>query len=130
MIFAGMLNLRTAVIELDGGPIWMLHGPFGSKADMGAAKRHVCFTPKSDPESEIPEKAMSALPPIADMCSAIRHVCFGPIADSCTAAKRDRYSITSSACRFSVSGILSPRVLADLRLTNSSTLVPCWTGRL
>jgi hypothetical protein len=67
--FARMLNLRTAVIELDGGPIWMLHVRFGSKADMCAAKRHVCFTPNSDRESEIPQKAMSALPPKAD----IRH---------------------------------------------------------
>ena len=45
-------------------------------------------------------------------------------------SKKGRHSINSSACTFSVSGILSPRVLADLRLTNSSTFVPCWTGRL
>jgi hypothetical protein len=32
-------------------------------------------------ESEIPEKAMSALAPKADICSAPAHVCFGPIAD-------------------------------------------------
>jgi hypothetical protein len=79
--FARMLNLRTAVIELDGGPIWMLHVRFGSKADMCAAKRHVCFTPNSDRESEIPQKAMSALPPKADMCGAMGDVRFGPIAD-------------------------------------------------
>ena len=54
---------------------------FGSKADMCAAKRHVCFTPNSDRGSGLPQTAMSALPPIADMCSAIRHVCFGPKAD-------------------------------------------------
>src|SRR5262249_1306008 len=29
---------------------------------MCAAKRHVCFTPNSDRESEIPQKAMSAYP--------------------------------------------------------------------
>src|SRR5262245_32945344 len=51
---------------------------FGSKADMCAAKRHVCFTPNSDRESEIPQKAMSALPPKADMCGATRDVRFGP----------------------------------------------------
>jgi hypothetical protein len=48
---------------------------------MCAAKRHVCFTPESDRESEIPQKAMSALPLKADMCSALVHVRFGPIAD-------------------------------------------------
>src|SRR5262245_23965788 len=46
-----------------------------------AAKRHVCFTPNSDRESEIPQKAMSALPPKADKCSAIANVRFGPKAD-------------------------------------------------
>jgi hypothetical protein len=54
---------------------------FGSKADMCAAKRHVCFTPNSDRESEIPQKAMSALPPKADMCGATGDVRFGPKAD-------------------------------------------------
>jgi hypothetical protein len=56
---------------------------FGSKADMCAAKRHVCFTPNSDRESEIPQKAMSALPPKADMCGANTNVRFGPKADIC-----------------------------------------------
>src|SRR5262249_21995225 len=54
---------------------------FGSKADICAAISHVRFTPNSDRESEIPQKAMSALPPKADMCGALVHVCFGPIAD-------------------------------------------------
>src|SRR5262245_52136442 len=36
---------------------------------------NVCFTPNSDRESEIPQNAMSALPPKADMCSALAHVC-------------------------------------------------------
>src|SRR5262245_7998929 len=67
MIFAGMLNLRTAVIELDGGPIWMLHVRFGSKADMCVAK-----------------KACPLYPPKADMCGALADVRFGPIADSCS----------------------------------------------
>ena len=48
---------------------------------MCGALAHVCFTPNSDLESEIPQKAMSASPPKADMCSALAHVCFGPIAD-------------------------------------------------
>jgi hypothetical protein len=60
---------------------------------MCAAKRHVCFTPNSDLESEIPQKAMSALHPIADMCSATRDVRFGPKADAaqsvCSDASRD-----------------------------------------
>src|SRR5262245_33762858 len=48
---------------------------------MCAAKRNVRFTPNSDRESEIPQKAVSALPPKADPCSAQAHVRFGPIAD-------------------------------------------------
>jgi hypothetical protein len=48
---------------------------------MCGAKRHVCFTPNSDRESEIPQKAMSALPLKADMCGALANVCFGPKAD-------------------------------------------------
>ena len=43
--------------------------------------------------------------------------------------KADIYSITSSGCTSSVFGILSPSALADLRLINNSTFVPCWTGR-
>jgi hypothetical protein len=39
---------------------------FGSEADMCSAKRHVCFTPNSDRESEI---------------SAKGHVCFTPESD-------------------------------------------------
>jgi hypothetical protein len=50
---------------------------FGSKADMCGATDDVRFTPESDCESEIPQKAMSALPP----CSAMSNVCFGPKAD-------------------------------------------------
>jgi hypothetical protein len=49
---------------------------------MCAAKRHVCFTPNSDRESEIPQMAMSALPPKADMCGANTNVRFGPKADT------------------------------------------------
>jgi hypothetical protein len=48
---------------------------------MCAAKRHVCFTPNSDRESEIPQMTMSALPPKADTCDATGDVRFGPKAD-------------------------------------------------
>src|SRR5262245_26803926 len=58
-----------------------MHVRFGSKADICAATSHVRFTPNSDRESEIPQKAMSALPPKADMCGAIAYVCYGPKAD-------------------------------------------------
>jgi hypothetical protein len=63
---------------------------FGSKADMCAAKRHVRFTPNSDRESVIPQKAMSALPSKADMCGATDYVCFGPKADIGNFNFRDR----------------------------------------
>jgi hypothetical protein len=54
---------------------------FGSKADICVAKGHVRFTPNSDRESEIPQKAMSALAPKTDMCGADTDVRFGPKAD-------------------------------------------------
>ena len=62
-----------------------------SEMGLCAARRHVCFTPNSDRESEIPQKVMSALPPKADMCSAQAHVCFGPIADMCGATTDVRF---------------------------------------
>jgi hypothetical protein len=40
------------------------------------------MTPNSDREGEIPQKAMSALPPKADMCGAKRNVRFGPEAEA------------------------------------------------
>jgi hypothetical protein len=43
-----------------------------------------------------PQKAMSALPLIANIGGATAHVRFGPTADSCSAAQRIRYSITSA----------------------------------
>jgi hypothetical protein len=49
---------------------------------MCGARRHVRFTPNSDRESEIPQKAMCALAPKADMCGALAYVCFGPKADT------------------------------------------------
>src|SRR5262249_40165569 len=63
--------------RMSDGPVRGTHVRFGSKADICSAKRHVCFTPNSDRESEIPQKAMSALPPKADMCNAPAHVDMG-----------------------------------------------------
>jgi hypothetical protein len=74
---------------------------FGSLADICAATSHVRFTPNSDRESEIPQKAMSALAPKADMCGAATDVRFGPIADVGSAAKTvstvTRFSLTRRA---------------------------------
>ena len=39
------------------------------------------------------------------------------------------YSITSSAVASSLSGTVRPSALAVLRLTTSSNVVGCWTGR-
>src|SRR5215468_9255928 len=108
-----MLNLRTAVIELDGGPIWMLHVRFGSKADMCAAKGHVRFTPNSDRECGFPQRVMSALPPIADMCSALAHVRFGPKADKAAfcSAKVATESRLSTTVMSALSATFSGRML-------------------
>src|SRR5262249_47320955 len=70
---------------------------FGSQADIGGAKTHVCFTPNSDRESGLPQTVMSALLPKADMCSAVGYVRFGPKADSCSAAKRSLFDHLVSA---------------------------------
>jgi hypothetical protein len=51
-------------------------------------------------------------------------------ADSCIAAKRRLYSITSSARASIVGGTSSPRALAVLRLMTSSNLTPRMTGRV
>ena len=70
---------------------------------MCSAQRHVRFTPNSDLECEIPQKAMSALPPKADMCSAKADVCYGPKADIklmriAAPSKFDLDSSISAAC--------------------------------
>jgi len=83
---------------------------------MCGARAHVRFTPNSDRESEIPQKAMSALPPKADMCGAARDVRFGPKADI-------THSITSSACASSDGPIVSPNAFAVLRFRTNSNLV-------
>ena len=85
---------------------------------MCTATSHVRFTPNSDRESDIPQKAMSALPPKADMCSATRHVRFVPIADIAAT-----YSITSSAAFSKPNGTVRPSALAVFRLMTKSNLV-------
>src|SRR5215471_4560279 len=72
----------TSPITMGGGPLRRRSDVrFGSEADMCSANRRVRFSSNSDPESEFPQKAMSALPPKADICSALADVCFGPKAD-------------------------------------------------
>src|SRR5262249_28800976 len=44
--------LSVRMVRTDAGFRTVGHVRFGSKADMCAAKRHVCFTPNSDRESE------------------------------------------------------------------------------
>jgi hypothetical protein len=69
---------RLSVLDVAVG---LLHGRFGSLADICSAKGHVRFAPNSDRESGLPQTVMSALPPKADMCGANGDVRFGPIAD-------------------------------------------------
>jgi hypothetical protein len=90
----------------------------GQKQTYAAHQPHVRFTPNSDRESEIPQKAMSALPPKADMCSAIRDVRFGPKADMAT-----DYSTTSSTIESRPAGKARPNAFAVLRLITNSNLV-------
>ena len=52
-----------------------------------------------------------------------------PIASSQTRTSAALHSITWSARPRSESGKVTPRVLAVVRLINSSTFVTCWTGR-
>ena len=72
---------------------------------------------------------MSALPPKADIRPRDQDVCFGPKSDSCSAAKMDRYSITSSALACNDNGTVRPSALAVLRLMTRSNLVGNMTGR-
>jgi hypothetical protein len=100
-----------------------LHVRFGSKVDICDATAHVRFTPNSDRKSGLPRKVVSALPPKADMfavqlgMSALGHKRTSP------------YSITSSARASSIGGTVRPMALPVLRLTISSNLVGCSTGR-
>jgi len=90
---------------------------FGSKADICGAKRNVRFTPNIDRESEIPQKAMSALPPKADMCGATRDVRFGPKADICTASVHVRFTPKSEHRALSFKRQLGPQ--AGVLLTSA-----------
>jgi hypothetical protein len=64
--------LDAAKAESRGGCLWGNRGRAGNGAasQKRADEHDVRVTPNSDRESEIPQKAMSALPPKADMCSA------------------------------------------------------------
>ena len=83
----------------------------GHKRTYASAKRHVRFTPKSGHV-----QCNSVCPPCAN--SGLMH-----------RSKTDCYSITSSARSRNNSGIAKPRTLAAIRLTTSSNLVGCSTGR-
>src|SRR5258706_12454259 len=69
------------------------------------------------------EQMFSALPPRADIARRSRHVRFVPSRDSCTAAKLQSYSITSSAVVRMSGGTVRASVLAVLRLMTSSYFV-------
>src|SRR6516164_3298200 len=75
------------------------------------------------------QKGMFALPPKADMCGATRDVRYGPIADPCSAANNNSYSITLSARERSEGGTARRSALAVLILIVSSNLVDACTGR-
>jgi hypothetical protein len=83
----------------------------GANSEVGARNRHVRFSP------------------IAIKLRTSREVRFVPQTDSCIAARKIIYSITSSALVSSVVGIVRPSALAVLRLITSSNLVGCSTGR-
>src|SRR5262245_14693064 len=53
----------------------------GQKQTYALQRAMSALPPNSDRESEIPQKATSALPLKADMCGATAYVCFGPIAE-------------------------------------------------
>ena len=78
--------------------------------------------PKADVRVE------SALPRTADIDRRGWHVAFVPIPHSCTAATANPHSMIVSARSRKASGILSPNVLAVVRLTTRSNLVGCSTG--
>ena len=96
---------------------------FGSKADICTAIGHVRFTPNSDRESEIPQKAMSALAPKADMCGANGDVRFGPIADIAIAKRAGRMAVQQA--RFCLR-YLAP-AFAALALIFASTSRATWS---
>jgi hypothetical protein len=74
-------------------------------------------------ESEIPQKAMSALPPKADMCGAT-------ICALWAISGHQTYSNTSSARAITDGGTVRPIALAVLTLTAKVNFVGACTGRL
>src|SRR5215510_10089072 len=71
----------------------------------------------------------TASPLKADMPDSPRDVAEGPTADSCSAANRLAYSITSSARASSVGGTSMPSVLAVCRLIRNSNRVARMIGK-
>src|SRR5882672_3607820 len=74
-------------------------------------------------------RAESAVPRTADIGGRGWQVSCVPQPDSCTAAKNNDHSITSSARASTVAGMSRPSALAVLRLITSSYLVGACTGR-
>jgi hypothetical protein len=60
-------------------PVRWCQRPLWVKSGHAHCTNECPLSPNSDRESEILQKAMSALTPKADMCSALLHVCFGPL---------------------------------------------------
>jgi hypothetical protein len=67
---------------------------------------------------------MCAIPPKADIGTQPRNVCFVPIPDI-----GPTYSITLSACASNFGGMVRSSAFAVFRLTTSSNVVGCSTGR-
>src|SRR5262245_20761782 len=53
----------------------------GQKQTCAMQNAMCALHPIATAKAEIPQKAMSTLPPKADSCSAATHVCFGPKTD-------------------------------------------------
>ena len=79
--------------------------------------------------ARIGARLMSACPPTAAQKRTFNHFGLVPQPDSCSAAKKQRYSITSSARASSMGGGISPSAWAVFRLMTVSNLVGCSTGR-
>src|SRR6266436_5627663 len=105
--------LREDDRENNSAHSWLVHvfTQPGSKAALTAPKSDFRFTPESGLRSDIAPCPKSA-------ANGLMH---------CNI--QDRYSITSSAVATSEGGIVRPSAFALLRLTISSNLVGCSTGR-
>jgi hypothetical protein len=53
----------------------------GQKQTFAPQKAMSALPPIATAKADMPQMVMSALPPKADMCSAFIYVCFGPKAD-------------------------------------------------